>query len=138
MNDAFAQLNWIAILAAAVAHFVLGGVWFGALVGRHYQVALGIADRPPQKPTAIFFVGPFLCALVTIVTSAVLIRMLGSIGYGDALALGALVGIGYLGAMTLNIAINPLFPHPFRYALINVPYFLFGSVLSCVILVALG
>lgn len=90
MIDAFAQLSWIAILAAAVAHFVLGGVWFGALVGRHYQVALGIADQPAQKPTAIFFVAPFLCGLVTIVTSAVLIRMLGITSYGDALALGAL------------------------------------------------
>lgn len=138
MTDAFAQLNWIAILAAAIAHFVLGGVWFGALVGRHYRHALGIADRPVQKPTALFFVGPFLCALVTIVTSAVLIRMLGMTGYGDAIALGALVGVGYIGAMTVNIAINPLFPRPFYYALLNVPFFLIGSLLSCAILVALG
>lgn len=138
MTDAFAQLSWVAILAAAFANFVLGGVWFGALVSRHYPLALGIADRPARKPTALFFVGPFLCALVTIVTSAVLIRMLGITGYGDALALGALVGVGYLGAMTVNIAINPLFPRPFYYALLNVPFFLIGSFLSCTILVALG
>lgn len=138
MTDAFNHVNWIAVLAAAVAQFVLGGIWFGALVSRHYPLALGIADREPQKPTPAFFIGPFLCGLVTVATSAVLLRTLGITDYGDALALGALIGIGYLGAMTVNIAINPLFPRPFYYAALNVPYFLIGSLLCCTILTALG
>ena len=58
--------------------------------------------------------------------------------YPDALTLGAIVGVVYLGAMTMNIAINPLFPRPFRYALINVPMFLIGSLITCVILVSLA
>jgi hypothetical protein len=39
--------------------------------------------------------------------------------------------------MTLNIAINPLFPRPFHYAAINAPFFVLGSLLASAILVAL-
>lgn len=138
MTDAIAHVNWLAVLVASITHFVLGGIWFAALFAQPYARALGIADRPPQKPGVLFLVGPLVCGAVTIATTAVLLRALGITGYGDALALGALVGVGYLGAMTLNIAINPLFPHPFRYATINAPLFLLGSMMASAILTAMG
>lgn len=137
MLAAFLHINWLAVLVATIAHFILGGVWFAALFGGRYAQALGIADRPPQKPGLIFMVGPLLCGAVTITTTALLLRALAITDYDDALMLGAIVGIGYLGAMTVNIAINPLFPRPFYYALINVPMFLIGSLMSCGILVAM-
>lgn len=138
MTEAVSHVNWLAVLAASVAHFVLAGVWFGALFARPYAVALGIADRPPQRPAPLFLIGPFACGVVTIATTAVLLRALQIETYGAALSLGALVGVGYLAAMTLTIAINPLFPHPFRYALVNAPLFVIGSLLACVILTAMG
>ena len=138
MIDAFSQVNWLGVLAASIANFFLGGLWFAGLFARQYREALGIADRPAQKPGALFLVGPFLCSAVTIATTAVLLRALGITGYGDALLLGALVGIGYLVAMTMNIAINPLFPRPFHYALLNAPFFVAGSLMACAILIALS
>ena len=83
-------------------------------------------------------VGPFVCGAVIITTTAVLLRLLGIDSYGGAAELGALVGVGYLAAMTLNIAINPLFPRPFAYAAINAPMFVIGSVMASLILVAMG
>ena len=100
MLEAFSQINWLAVLAATAAHFILGGVWFAALFGKQYAQALGIADRPPQKPAPIFFVGPLVCSAVTIATTAFLLKALGVTNYGDALALGAIVGLGFLGAAT--------------------------------------
>lgn len=138
MNDALFQVNWLAVLAASVANFLLGGIWFVALVGRFYPIALGIADHPPKKDGALSLVGPFVCGAITIATSAILLRTLGITSYGDALKLGLLIGLGYLVPMTLNIAINPLFPRPFFYTLLNAPYFIAGSLLSCTILTALS
>lgn len=46
--------------------------------------------------------------------------------------------MGYLSAMTVNIAINPRFPHPFRYALISASLFVIGSVLASLILTGLS
>ena len=138
MLSAFSQINWLAVLAATVAHFVLGGVWFGVLFAKPYARALGIEDRPPSKPGPIFLLGPLLCGAVIIVTTAFLLRALGITEYGTALALGAIVGVGYLGAMVVNIAINPLFPRPLAYAIVNVPMFVIGSLMSSAILVALS
>ncbi len=138
MSSAWMQVNWLAVLGASVAHFFLGGVWFLALFGKHYAAALGLADRPPPRPAPRFVIGPFLCSTATIATTAFLLRALGITHLGDALVLGLTVGLGYLTAMTVNIAINPLFPRPFYYALINAPMFLLGSLMSCTLLVALS
>lgn len=138
MLSAFWQINWVALLAATVAHFVLGGAWFGALFAKPYARALGIEDRPPVRPAPIFLAGPLLCGAVTIITTAFLLRALNITDYGNALTLGAIVGVGYLGATVVNIAINPLFPRPFSYAIVNVPMFVIGSLMSSVILVALS
>ncbi len=138
MIETFTHLNWVAVLVASIAHFLLGGIWFGALFARPYAHALGIADRPPQRPGPIFLIGPFICSAITIATTGVLLRAFAITSYDEALEFGALVGIGYLGAMTLNIAINPLFPRPLYYALINAPMFVIGSMMSCVILVAMA
>ena len=138
MVEAITHVNWLGVISASVAHFLLAGLWFAAVFGKQYAKALGISDRPPQKPTAIFMIGPFACGAVTISTTAVLLRALSITDYGDALALGALVGVGYLAAMTLNIAINPLFPQPFAYTLVNAPMFVIGSLMTSAILVAIG
>lgn len=138
MITAMPQLNWPAILVASVAHFALAGVWFTALFGRQYAIALGIADAPPQRPTPLFLIGPFACSAVNIATTALLLRALGIESYGGALALGAVVGTGYLAATTLNVAINPLFPRPIRYALVSAPMFVLGSLMACAILTAMS
>lgn len=133
----FSQIAWWPVLAASVAHFMLGGLWFAALFGRQYARALGIEARPATKPEARFLIGPFVCSAVNIIATSWLIDALGITRQADALVLGVVVGVGYLAAMTVNIAINPLFPRPFHYALINAPMFILGSVMSCAILVAM-
>lgn len=50
MNETFSHVNWLALVVASVAHFILGAVWFVGLVGKHYPAVLGIDDRPQEKP----------------------------------------------------------------------------------------
>ncbi|TCM07421.1 DUF1761 domain-containing protein [Sphingomonas sp. PP-CC-3G-468] len=136
MDIALTQLDWLGIGVASVAHLLLGGVWYTLLFRDRYARVMGL-DEWPAKAPARFIVGPFLCSFVSIMTTAILLRALHISGYEDALVLGSLVGIGYIGATTANIAINPLFPHPYGYAIITVPLFLIGSLMSSLILVAL-
>ena len=138
MTEALFRVNWLAVGVASVAHFILGAIWFVALVGKRYAVVRGIADRPHENPGLLSFAGPFVCTAVTIATSATLLRALGITTYGDALVLGGLVAMGYLVPMTVNISINPLFPRPFAYAALNAPFFIIGSLMSCAILVAIS
>ncbi len=136
MTIHLSNLNWLAIGIATIAHLILGGLWYTLLFRKCYARVMGL-DEWPAKAPARFIVGPFVCGFVSIVTSAILLRALGIDSQGGALILGTLVGVGYIGATTANIAINPLFPHPYAYAFFTVPMFLIGSVMSCAILVAL-
>ena len=138
MNAALTHIHWSAVAIAAAAHFALGGAWFTLLVGRQYASALGIADRPPSRPEPLQLAGPLICGTVTVVATALLLGALGVTDLGTAASLGLAVGIGYLAPMTLNIAINPMFPHPLRYALLAAPMFVLGSVMSAVILAAMS
>lgn len=139
MFDALLNLNWLSILVASVANFALGGVWFMVLFKRQYAAALQLEARgDDEKPSALFIAGPFICGVVTIATTAFLFRLLETSTVGDALVLGAVIGLGFVGATTVNIAINPKFPDPLRYSLINVPYFVLGSLMSSLILVLMG
>ena len=136
--DALDNVSWVGVIVAANVHFFFGGLWFMGLVGKHYGAALGRNDPPDQKPSALFIVGPFVCSTITIVTTALLIAALGVTSHGGAIGLGLLIGLGYLTPMVVNIAINPNFPRPFFYSALNVPFFVIGSVMSSVIVVAIA
>ncbi|WP_295184594.1 DUF1761 domain-containing protein [uncultured Brevundimonas sp.] len=135
MITALLSINWLAVLAAAALNFVLGGAWFMVLFKRQYAEAMEIEAAPEEKPGFTIIVGPFICSLVVIATTAFLFRLISVTEMSTALTLGAVLGIGLLGAQTVTIAINPNFPKPFYYSAINVPYFLIGSLITSAVLV---
>lgn len=137
MTVALSDLPWIAIALAIVASAALGGLYFGVVVARPYLRALGRGAADAPAPTVIAAVGPVVCIAATVLTSAVLVTALDLRGAAEALAFGLVVGVGYLVAMTFQIAINPNFPHPLRYGMLNAPYFLLSSVTSSLLLVLL-
>jgi hypothetical protein len=127
-----ASIDWIAVLLATIALAVLGGVYFGAVVPKPYAVALGREGQPPASG-ALTYAGPIACSIVIVVASALLMATLDIDSMGDALAFGAIVGVGYLTPMTFTIAINPNFPRPLLYGLINAPYFVVSGLVTAAI-----
>lgn len=128
------ELNWLAILASTVVFAVLGGVYFTVVIAKPYRVALGNENTELPKPGPLLYVGPMVSSLIVVITSAVLLRALGVETLGDGIVFGLIVGIGYLVAQTLTIAINPNFPRPLLYTLINAPYFIVCTLLASIIL----
>lgn len=39
------EANWIGIIAASVSAFMLGGIWYGPLFGKKWQVLAGLSDE---------------------------------------------------------------------------------------------
>ncbi len=135
--EAMSEINLLAVAASVVASFFFGGVWFGAVVSRLYVVALGMESLPVEKVKPLFIFGPAVCNLFVVLTSAVLMRALKIDSLGEAVCFGLIVGVGYLLSTCMNIAINPNFPRPFFYTLINAPYFVGSSILTSVLLVSI-
>lgn len=88
-------LNWLAILVATVAGFVIGGIWYGPLFGNAWMSALGKSPddiQPSPKP----FVISFFTALITAIVLAVLINALGISTLGGGVVIGLLIGVGFI------------------------------------------
>ena len=136
MISQLANLNWISITLAFIVYFVLGALWFTLFFSKSYKVSLGRENETlPNNP--IFIVGPAICTLVITIASAILISALTISSYGGALEFALLVGIGFLVANTVNIAINPNIPRPILYGIISGAYHLVGIGIVSIILVAM-
>lgn len=138
MNPSMHQVSIPAILAAAVAVMVLGGVWFAWLFARPYAVVLGRADEPRTAMSPLYFVGPSLCMLVTTVGCAILMAELGVSSLFEAVRFGAMVGICFLATTAINMAINPNIPRPIMYGVLSAGYFLVSSVIISITLFLLS
>ncbi len=131
------NLNWLSVLVAFVAYFILGGMWFAFLFKKQYAISLGKENTLPEKPPLLFIIGPAVCSLVITIATAVLFYAIGINTYSQAIQFGLLVGVGFLVANTFNIAINPNMPHPLHYGIISGIYHLVGIVIVCIILFAM-
>lgn len=137
MITQLSNLNWISVLIAFVAYFILGALWFTIFFKKQYAISLGKENQLPAKPAPIFIIGPAICSLVITIATAILIYALGITSYGQAIEFALLIGVGYLVANTINIAINPNMPNPIHYGIISGAYHLTGILIVSIILVAM-
>lgn len=137
MQVAVSQVNWIAVIAAFVAYYALGALWFAGLFSNQYKASLGLPKSAKPSNAPIFFIGPAVCTLLVVMVNAILIKGMNISSYGEVMIFAAVIGIGYMVSTTVNTAINPLFPRPLHYGLVTGGYHLVGIMLSCVILVAI-
>lgn len=86
------HVNWLAVVAAALSSFLLGGIWYSALFSKAWQAAAGVSDEQMRSGNkAVIFGGAFVLSLVQ---SAVFAMFLGP---NPALALG--VGAGFAAGL---------------------------------------
>jgi Protein of unknown function (DUF1761) len=112
--EVLADLNWLAVIVGAIVFYVLGAVWFAPQVlGRAWQRASGIVQPEGERPGAAFYIWPFITSLVSTIATAMIALLTGTDVFGDALALGIVVGIGYAAAVALVGGIfDPHKPQP--------------------------
>jgi hypothetical protein len=92
------EINWLAVLAGAVATFLLGGAWYTALFGKKWRQAHGFTDEVVKKAQAemkpaIFFGSMFVCYLVVSVGMAIVMQWARIMTLSGGASLGAVVGL---------------------------------------------
>ena len=136
MMSQLLNLNWLSVLIAFFAFFMLGYVWYVLLFSKQYKISLG-KENETLPTSLLFIIGPAVCSIGYILASAILLYALNIDTFAGALEFSLIVGIGYLVCNTVNIAINPNIPRPFLYGLISGSYFLVGIIIVNLILVAM-
>ena len=80
--DTLTDLNWLAVIVAAVAYFAIGAVWYAPPVfGRAWTAAGGMTVEPGAGPGAAIFAVP----LIGSVLSAIALGMLAAEARSSAL-----------------------------------------------------
>ncbi|HSI81674.1 MAG TPA: DUF1761 domain-containing protein [Solirubrobacterales bacterium] len=126
--DVLGDLNWLAVIAATVAYFALGGLWYAEpLFGRAWFRASGI-EVPESGPTASFYVIPLLTCFVATVATAMLTEATGTDAVGSGVVLGLVVGVGIGLALTVLGGAFDNRPEPATYIAIYGGYHVVGLV----------
>src|SRR5262245_33894711 len=91
------DINWLAVLVAAIATFVLGGFWYGPLFGRVWRAAEGQTE-PPAKESQHHpaFVYGLSFVLMLIAAAILAIALEPNPNVPRSVTVGLAVGIGWV------------------------------------------
>lgn len=92
--DFLRGINWLAVLAATVAAFLLGGLWFSVIFRKAWMEALGLPkDQPMGNPGAAMGIS-FVTTFVMAATLAAILYRMPETSCPGALRLGLAIGCG--------------------------------------------
>jgi hypothetical protein len=94
----FTDLNWLAILVAAIAFFAVGAVWYQPKVMGSRWMKAAQVDPSDASPNPWIFVGTLVAYFLMAMVLAVIAQGIGASSFGDGLALGLLTGVVFVGA----------------------------------------
>ena len=130
-------MNWLAILCAGVAYWVLGYVWYSLLFGRLWAAEQarhrGERPRPAGAEMAGKMLGTFICNLLAAAALAYVFYKAQTHDINHALRLGVAAGVGLAGtAITMAYIWES---KPTKMWMIDAGFNLIGCVLLAAILV---
>jgi hypothetical protein len=112
--DYIVELNWLAVVAAALAAFISGAVWYSKNVfGKQWQKAVGLTDKEIKgaKYSDILALA-LLANIVLAIAMAMLVQVLVLDSAYQGILLGIMVAVGLIGAhmfMQVNFERRPLY-----------------------------
>jgi hypothetical protein len=138
--DSLSDLNWLEVLAAAVAYFIVGAVWYlPATFGKPWMRSIGWEPDPAERPNPAIYMAPLLTSIVSAVSLGMLAAATGTDTASEGVALGLVVGIGLAGSVLLVTALfDPKKPQQGVWFVITAGYHLVGILLASVIIATMG
>lgn len=96
MQNAFHNLNWLAIIVAAVSAFVLGGLWYSPLMFvKRWMKETGITEESTKKANMFKIFG--LAFVLSLIASFFLAMFIGAeAGAGFGAMAGFMAGLGWV------------------------------------------
>jgi Protein of unknown function (DUF1761) len=132
--DALGELNWLAVIVAAVAYWILGAIWYAqAVFGRAWIRAGGIEIPEGQSPGPATYIIPLIANFLAAVALAMLAAATGSTTVAHAIVLGLVAWGGFAFGLTLLGAVFDNRPSPGVWFVISAGYHLVGLVGSALI-----
>ena len=101
------QMNWLAVVGAALAGFLIGGVWYGPLFSKAWQRESGLSDETLKNGSMAQIFGTTF--VLNLIASFILGHVLATYQH-PGLHVSAMIGFGIgLGFVATSIGVNYLF-----------------------------
>lgn len=103
-------INWLAVIVAALAGFVVGGIWYGPIMGKRWMGAVGLSEEQlKQGNMKLIYGGAFAFSLLA---SWTLAHTFGIYAQDLSVPVKVLTAFGVaLGFIVPAIGTNYLFSH---------------------------
>lgn len=135
-SEIFSNINWLAVLVAAIAYFMLGAIWYSkALFGAKWAALVGINMNDPDKGKGMakMMTGTFVLILIACIGLALLVNRLDLTLLVSAFKLALITGICFA---TTAVSISFIYEsRPTALYFIDCGYHLVGHIAAAIILV---
>jgi Protein of unknown function (DUF1761) len=134
--DVLSDLNWLAVLVAAIAYFAIGALWYAPPVfGRPWADAGGFSlPERGQSPSPAIYVTPLIGSVLSAVALAMIAKASGTDTFQEGIALGLVVAIGFAISIALVTAqFETTKPKPMVWGAINGGYHMVGNLVAAII-----
>ena len=88
-------INYWAVLAAAIASFIIGSLWYGPLFGKEWRKLRAADSSAPMKMPIMEMVGEFILTLITAYVLARSVAHLGATSWVAAMLVAVWIWIGF-------------------------------------------
>ena len=94
------EINWIAVIVAAIAAFAVGALWYSPILfARQWQKEVGLSDEDAEgAPMVRIMVSAFVLILLATIVFAMFLGPSPGLAFG--LGTGFLAGLFWVAAMT--------------------------------------
>jgi hypothetical protein len=103
--DYLGDLNWLAVIVAAVAWFAFSAIWYSVPPLSNAWMRAAKVTPGDGPPLVTLLIPTFIGYLVTTIVIALLARAIGASELMDGLSLGIVLGVGFgvIGALVVQI-----------------------------------
>jgi hypothetical protein len=107
------DVNWLAVLLGALAGFLVGGIWYGPLMGKRWMGAVGLSEDQLKSGNMALIYG--LTFVFSLIASWTLAHTFATYGRDLSFEVKVLTALGVaLGFIVPAIGTNYLFSHKSR------------------------
>ena len=97
------HVNYLAVLVAAIANYVIAIIWYAAIFGKVWQKLTGITDmKPAPMNIVLVFIGSLVLSFVLYHSIAFGNAYVQTSGIGGGLMGGFFGWLGYIAPVTLS------------------------------------
>jgi hypothetical protein len=134
--DSLSDLNWLAVLVAALAYFAIGALWYAPpVLGRPWMAAGGMT--PPEagtRPGPAIYLTPLIGSVLASVALAMLAAATGSDSLQRGIVLGLVCAIGFAVSIVFVTAqFESEKPKPMVWGAITAGYHAVGILVAAII-----